>query len=212
MGFFVRAGLCALVLALVPAAADPGPEKTFEQWVAMAEAGDPGVDFTALRQAYVRSPGYDGYGMGWRDDQMELIKAANVHDCAKLFTIADKIRKADYTYPLLHLMLANCYHGTGDSARGEREHAIFVGLRESLFKSGDGKSIDTAYVVITMAEERFILIMNRLQETGQALLNKNGHNFDRIEAVNSETGEKAEVYFNVDAMFGSLTRKLGDQH
>jgi hypothetical protein len=210
MGCWARIGLGVALLAAMPAfAAEPG--KTYEQWVAMAEAGDPGVDYTALRQAYVRSPAYDGYGSSWRDAKTEFIQAANKHDCSKAIAAADAIRKADYTYPLLHLTLANCYDSQGDAEHAKREEAVFEGLRDSLFKSGDGKSPDTAFVVVTMSEEYFVLIWRKLAPKGQALVHKGEHNYDRMEGVNTETGDTEELYFNVDALFGSLLRKFGGE-
>jgi hypothetical protein len=204
---WIRIGLGVVLLAAMPAFAAE-PEKTYEQWVAMAESGDPGVDYTALRQAYVRSPGYDGYGAGWRDAKAEFIRAANKNDCAKAMAAADAIRKADYTYPLLHLTLANCYHAQGDVEHARREQAVFDGLRESLFKSGDGKSPDTAFVAVTMSEEYFVLIWRELDPKGQALIHQGTHNYDRMEGVNSR-GDTEVLYFNIDALFGSLLRTLG---
>lgn len=212
MGFFVRAGLCALMLALIPAAADPAPEKTFEQWVAMAEAGDPAVDYTALRQAYVRSPGYDGYGMSWADKRKAFAANGESRDCAKGLALSADILKIDYTYTVAHLLRSVCLRQQGDLAGSEREKFIFRGLLQSVLASGDGNSPKTALVVFTMAEERFVLSYFDLTEKMQALVVDGGHNFDRIDAVEAKTGKPKTLYFNVDAMFGSLSRQLGSQH
>jgi len=212
MGFFVRFGCGAalLVAFLVGAWAEtPAPTRTYEQWVAMAEASDPAVDWTALRQAYVHSPSYDGYGGGWRAAGDDLVKALNGHDCAEAMRVSEAILKADFTYPLVHVALGNCHRKAGETAAAQREYTIFEGLTGSILASGDGTSVAKAYVVVTMAEERFVLMHFDVMEAGQALIIKDGHNYDRIDGVNPTTGEKKQVYFNVDAMFGSLTRKLG---
>lgn len=209
MGNWVGIGLGVALWAAIPGFAAE-PEKTYEQWVAMAEAGESGVDYAALRLAYVRSPSYDGYGSGWQDAKSEFIQAASRRDCAKAFTAADAIRKSDYTYPLLHLTLANCYRDQGDAEHAKREQAVFDGLREALFKSGDGKSPASAFVVMTMSEEYFVLIWRKLNPQGQALVHEGEHNYDRMEGVN-ESGGTEVLYFNIDAMFGNLLRKFGGE-
>jgi hypothetical protein len=213
MGVFARNMLAAaLVLAFVNGAGAQtaaAPARTYEQWVAMAEAGDPATDFTPLRMTYMQSPGYDGYGMKSESDRQELVRASNAQDCPKGLSSSEALLKIDYTYPLAHLIRANCFHKQGDIERAEREYAIFEGLKSSLMGSGDGKAPATAFVVVTMSEERFVLILLNLDEQMQALVMESGHNYDRIDAVDTTTGEKKSVYFNVDAMFGSLTRKFG---
>jgi hypothetical protein len=212
MGFFLRAVVVGLACGAVAFAGPAAPSKTYEQWVAMAEAGDPAVDFTALRQAYVRSPGYDGYGLSWADIRKAFAATGPARDCDKAVALSDGILKADYTYAVAHLMRSVCFGQKGDSVRAEREKFIYRGLLQSVLVSGDGKSPKTAYMVFTMAEERFVLAYFDQREKLQALVMESGHNYDRIDAVDGKTGEAKSVYFNVDAMFGSLTRKFsGDK-
>jgi hypothetical protein len=192
----------------VAASAEPAA-KTYEQLVAQAESGDPATDFTALRMAYAQSADYDGYGMASDGQRQAFIDAANAEDCPKAITFSEALLKADYTYPLVHLVRAVCFDKQGNAAHAQLEGAIFKGLTNSILASGDGKSTATAYVVVTMAEERFVLMHFDLDEKLQALVTEGGHNYDRIDGVNEKTGAKESLYFNVDAMFGSLTRKLG---
>lgn len=196
----------AVLLAMLPAARAETPARTYEQWVAMAEAGNPAVDYTALRQAYTHSRGYDGYGASWSTVREAFVTAVNSRDCAKVIELSPQIQQADYTYPLLHVVRANCFHQMGETDNANRERDIFRGLSQSILSSGDGKTTATAYVVVTMAEERYVVAAQELEEHAQALVNAAGRNFDRIDGADTRTGENRTVYFNIDAFFGSLTR------
>ncbi|MDR3527486.1 MAG: DUF4919 domain-containing protein [Rhizomicrobium sp.] len=207
MGFFVRVGLCVCLIA-VAAAAEPA-SKTYEQWVAMAEAGDPATDFTALRKSYTASSKYDGYSSDYRDLRADIWKFAQAKDCKQLLALSQKALKGDYTLIEVHIHRKICLRSMGDAAGTQQEDFVISGLTRSLMGSGDGKSPQTAYVVMTMAEETMVDNFLELDQRQQALINKDGHNYDLIEGTNRDTGKPMAVYFNVDAMFGSLTKMLG---
>lgn len=195
------------VLCLSFARAQTAP-KPYADLVAQAESGDPATDYTALRNAYVVSGEYDGYSTKVHELYDVLWPAFQAKDCAKAIATSDEMLKIDYTLVTVHFIRSDCFKQMGDQARAGREDAIGKGLAHSLLSSGDGKSTATAYVVVTMAEERFVLGYLELKEEKQSLVNAGGHNFDLIEGTNTKTGEKASAFFNVDAMFGSLTRSL----
>jgi hypothetical protein len=206
MGAWKTIGFVAVLAAAfgVAAGAEEAPNPDYEQLVARAEAGET-VDYTALRHAFVQSKDYDGYGSEMRPKFDELWPAFKAKDCAKVLAVSAEILKADYTLNAAHLVRGECLKLTGDASGAAREEAIGRGLLDSLRGSGDGKSIDTAYEVVTMAEERMLLSYLKLREVGQALIQSKGHQYDEITGRNEETGETRTVWFNVDALFlGSM--------
>jgi hypothetical protein len=174
--------------------------------VAQAESGDPATDYAALRNAYAVSDGYDGYSLAIHEMYNVLWPAFQAKDCAKVIATSDQILKIDYTPVAVHFIRSDCFKQMGDQARADHEEAIGRGLARSLLGSGDGKSAATAYVVVTMAEERFVLSFLELNEERQSLVTGGGHNYDLIEGKNQKTGEKASAYFNVDALFAGMAR------
>ena len=200
-----------LMLAAVPAQAQAA-EKTYAELVAQAESGDLATDFTALRMAYVKSDGYDGYNNKYHDLYQPLWKAALAKDCNKVIAISDEALKSDYTLVSVHMARATCFKEMGDQARAEHEDAVGHGLAHSVFGSGDGKSTATAYIVITMDEEHLVEGNLHLDGDKQSLINEGGHSYDLIEGPNRDTHERIAVYFNVDAMFGSLMKIFGGKH
>ncbi|HEX4861902.1 MAG TPA: DUF4919 domain-containing protein [Rhizomicrobium sp.] len=210
----LRAAACAVVLAgaadadPVPAAA---PAVSYEAWIAKAEAGDPGADFTALRRAYVLSDGYDPYNRSSETPFMDAWKAFQAKDCATALSKSDEALKIDYTIMALHFVRSDCFKQAGDAARSAREAAIGKGLMESVLASGDGKSVKTAYVVVTMGEERMLLDYLDMPEEEQSLLGDDGHMLDAITGVNRKTGQKQTAFFNVDGPFFGLAKKFGNK-
>ena len=199
--------LAAALFGLAAAPAET-PAPSFAALVAQAESGDPATDYTALRMAYAASDGYDGYGITVHDLYGQLWPDFQAKRCDKVIATSDKMLKIDYTLATVHFIRSDCFKQTGDSARAGREEAIGRGLAKSLLASGDGTGVDTAFVVVTMAEERFLLTYLDMDEERQALIVKNGHQFDLITGKNRKTGAEQAAYFNVDALFAGMERQL----
>ncbi len=183
----------------------PGPT-TYADLIAKADAGEK-VDFTALRRAYTASPGYAPYSEESRTLFIDAFTALEAHDCATATAKAKQSLAIDYVNFALHGFLSECLEHAGDHAGAAREDAIRVGLIDSLTGNGDGKSVATAYVVVTMAEERALLAINDVEEDEQALLMSNGHEFDRITGKGKD-GQTHTMFFDVTAPFESLGRAL----
>ncbi|HEY0652435.1 MAG TPA: DUF4919 domain-containing protein [Chryseosolibacter sp.] len=83
----------------------------------------------------------------------------------------------------------------------------YVGLMESILASGDGKTGKTAYFVISPRHEYHILDYLGLKSAMQALRHEDGHSFD-VQTTMDESGEKNEIYFNIDKPWHSLSSIL----
>jgi hypothetical protein len=88
-----------------------------------------------------------------------------------------------------------------------RQHIYwFRGLVNSVLESGDGRTSETAYVVISVPEEYAVLRTLRIQPTGQQMLLGGG-----IDAISVEDeGGRSTVYFNPSAHFRRLAREFGE--
>ena len=82
----------------------------------------------------------------------------------------------------------------------------FDGLLDSILASGDGKTPQGAFVVISIAEEYATLGALRLQPTQQALVEGD---IDAITA-RADDGSTHVLYFNPAAHFRRLRRELGE--
>jgi hypothetical protein len=209
---FHRAFCLTAFTAAFACAAHAGPTATtYEDWIAKAEAGDPSVDYAALRKSYVFSDHYDPYTAKSEMPFMDAWKAFEAKDCATALRKSDEALKIDYIIVALHVVRGECFKQAGDTAHADREIAIGRALLNSALASGDGKSVKTAYVVVTMGEERMLLDYLDLPEEEQALITDGGHQYDAITGVNRKTKQKQTAFFNVDGPFFGLAKQFGDK-
>jgi hypothetical protein len=197
--------LPVLAAGMARAESAPGPT-TYAELIAKAEAGE-AVDFTALRHAYPASPGYAPYSDESRSLFIESFQAFDAGDCTAATAKAKQSLAIDYTNFAAHGFLGDCLERAGDHAGALREEAMRKGFLDSLRGSGDGKSVETAYVIVTMAEERALLAINDVEEEQQALLTSNGHEFDQISGKGKD-GKVHTLFFDVTAPFEGLGRAL----
>lgn len=112
---------------------------------------------------------------------------------------------------MLYKMLV-CYHSLGDKTTANKYANLYFGLLNEIYKSGDGKSIETALVVIKVDDEYQILNDLELQSKGQALLPKGPT--DRL-SINTKNQKKekgrekiSELYFNVSKPFEYISKQF----
>jgi hypothetical protein len=202
--------LCLAVVAWGFSSAAATDPPRYEDLVARAERGDTALDYTALRNAYAVSAGYDPYGMKSKPLFSAAWKAFEAGDCTTALASARAMFAINYVTIPIHFVVGDCLRRAGDVAGADREEAIGRGLADSLRNSGDGKSTETAYKVVTLSEEGFVLTMLGFKEEQQSLLrDKDGHQYDLVEGRDEKTGEMRRAYFNVDALFAGMAKSLG---
>lgn len=200
--------LCAAaVLAWSTMALAQDPPK-YEDLVARAEQGDATLDYTALRTSYAMSDSYDPYAMQTRPLFSAAWQAFEAKDCTTAVASARAMFKINYVTIPMHFVVSDCLKQAGDTAGADRENAVAHGLAKSLVDSGDGKSMATAYTVVTLSEEGFVTTMLGFKEEKQSLLAADGHQYDLLEGKDEKTGEPRAAYFNIDAIFAGMARKM----
>jgi Domain of unknown function (DUF4919) len=202
-----RAGIVLLLaLALAPANAGAA-EASYDDYVAQVKAGNLDIDYAAFRMAYAASPKYEPYGAAMiQSAQMRKTYAAG--DCPAAMAQAKEVLELNFVQIDAHMITANCQKKAGNDEEALREKTIFVELIKSVLKSGDGKSPETAFVVIAIDEEYSLLSALALVRVRQALVNHGGSAFDRIEAKARDSDQTVTLYFNVDRLQAQLGRAL----
>ena len=126
-----------------------------------------------------------------------MIKAYRAQDCATAAHDADTILAADYVDIDAHLVADVCSRQLGDTATADLHRMTAHGLLRSILQSGDGKSPDSAYTVIAVAEEYSLLGLLHLKLTRQSLVSQQNHAYDRMDVTDAD-GKGDTVFFNVD--------------
>src|SRR5262245_24672571 len=102
-----------------------------------------------------------------------------------------------------HLINATALKELGRVAESQHHVRWFRGLVDSILASGDGRTPQTAFVVISVLEEYSLLRALRLRPTSQSL----APGFIDALSVVSEKGSAGTVYFNPAAHFRRLRER-----
>lgn len=198
--------IAAVVFAAAPAVAlskDQAPDK-YLTLLARLKQGDITVNFLELRQAYADSPEYTDFT-----------------DSDELKAMYGAYHRGDYPEALKHSqqLLAKCYldidaHQVAFLANREMHvdeeaefhHRIAHGLIQAIFQTGDGKTAETAWQVLTVHEEYIIIGVLGLQPGSQSLVHKGKHSYDVLEPTDPKTHEKVTLYFNIDKPMEHLNK------
>ncbi|MCS6870151.1 MAG: DUF4919 domain-containing protein [Anaerolineae bacterium] len=152
------------------------------------------ADFTALRAAYTRTAHYNPYRSGATDAGLiELMRAENWSAAAAR---CERLIAEDYLHAPLHLTMSYIYQQLEDEERAAWHLAFARGLIGSLLSSGDGRSPETAFKVITVREEYEMLRALSLESLGQRLIAENDRYYDVL-TVRDANGAEGEIFFEV---------------
>jgi hypothetical protein len=97
----------------------------------------------------------------------------------------------------------------GETAKIEDHKRWWIGLTDSSFKTGDGKTPQTAFVTISVSEEYALLTRMQLKPVKQELVT-GPPTVDRIDAVPVAGGEQQSIYFNPEWHFIRLMHMTQD--
>ena len=195
--------VAAAVLCSQAIAAEP----SYDDLVAQVKSGKLDTDYTALRLAFASSPRYEPYG-ALLVKVKEMMASFSAGDCPGAMASAKAILETNFVQMDAHIVTGLCLRKAGDEDGARKERAVYDGLVNSVLKSGDGKTPQTAFKVIFINEEYKVLAALGLVPVKQSLVNAEGSSFDRIEAKSKTTGESVALYFNVDRMLAQLSHTL----
>ena len=201
-----RAALIFLAAALF-SGSSWAAEPSYEDFVAQIKAGKLDIDYAAFRLAYAASPKYEPYGTTTTTTAKAMTTAFSAGDCATATARANEIMATNFVQIDAHLVTSLCHKKEGNEEAARREHAVFEGLFRSVLKSGDGKTPQTAFVVISIDEEYKALSALGLVRDRQSLITVDGRSFDRMD-VKTRDGQPVTLYFNVDRLLAKMAREL----
>ena len=180
---------------------------SFAALLERAKKSDPTVDFKELRMAYTETPAYSPYGSD-RDTRRMMFAALNAKEFAQAVESAEKILAKNFVEISAHFVSWVAHRELSHADKAEFHKFMFDGLVKSITSSGDGKTAETAFVVISTDEEYTLFNVLGLRATDQALVSQSGHSFDRMTANNPKTNETVVYFFNIDKPFNWLSQSL----
>lgn len=195
----------AIVLMAAALAVRSDGQKAASEYAGLRDrvkSGDFSVDFQRLRVSYVDSPEFKN-AKDTDEQRTQMIQALNGKDFKKAIENADVVLENNYADMDAHFCKYIAHRELGDPKQADFHRHVFDGLIKSILNSGDGKTKETAYVVVSVHEEYVVLRVLGLQPQGQSLLHDQGHSYDVMKTKDRQSGEVVTLYFNADIPFKS---------
>lgn len=138
-------------------------------------------------------PGYKPYL--WLDLENSIIKSNNEFQYEKAKELADSLVGMIPVSTMANEELSFALGKTKDTLGAAFYRNQYDQLIEVISNSGDGKSKETAYMVIGMKDISVITQINRMQVTKQKRIKKNNHVYEVLTVYHKH--EKKKVYFDI---------------
>lgn len=166
-----------------------------------AQSNDPATDFTALRRAYTRQPGYNGYeSPAELDAMLRALAAANWGEAEKL---ARSVLSTSYLQLDAHYVLLLVARRQTNLAEETHHDFMLRGLSKAIRAGHDGSSPEQAWTALNVGEEYSVCRLAGWRMETQGLIHQGARAYDRITVVNSE-GKSFPIYFEITDWFGKL--------
>lgn len=175
-------------------------QSEYASLLARVKNGDLTIDFKQLRFSYMDSPERHN-AKDTSSDEKEMWQLLNKKDYKAAIEKADVVLASEFVNLDAHFVEFRAYQELQNGQQSDFHHAVFGGLIKSILDSGDGQSLQTAYVVISTHEEYVLLNLRGLRPNKQNLVMDHGHSYDVLEAIDPDTQKTVTLYFNVDIPF-----------
>jgi hypothetical protein len=188
------------VVALTPAVGAQNQPSEYATLLASLKDGKTDINCARLRLSYMDSPEYKA-AKDTSEAEKAMFEELDKKDYSAALKDAETVLDSDYVNINAHYvaLLANRELGATDKAAFHR--TVFGRLIDSILNSGDGKSIEKAWVVINVHEEYVVLRVLGFSPSQQSLVQKDGHAYDVMKVKNAKDGTEQTFYFNVDIPF-----------
>jgi hypothetical protein len=187
----------------------PNFSDKFCDYVKKLEAGQTDIDYQDFRFSFIESVQFkiaNKKSTEFDSLKKEMYLQMNKSNYQEIIKITKQMLSIDYTSIIAHKILRQTYKITGDTINAAKYKTIQFGLLNSIVKKGDGKTCETAWPVIQIEEEYFVLdIVLDAKLIEQSVDNKGGL-CDKM-YVNTDKGKKT-YYFETSKVFEGYN-KLG---
>lgn len=189
--------------APTPAQADA--QKKYDALLEQAKKGEGAVDYKALRFAFFETPSFNP--MVGMMVYRSLWNVAGQGNWAEAVKQAESVLEKNYVDVNAHMVAYIAHREQKNEEKAKYHRRWAEGLLDSIKSGGDGKSLETAWHVISISEEYALFRALNMRPVGQSLANEKGHAFDVMKTVDPQTNAEVTFYFNVDKPFSAYGRK-----
>lgn len=193
---------------ITPQVVIPNFSDKYCDYMTKLEAGQTDIDYQDFRFSFIESEQFkiaSKKSIEFDSLKKEMYVQMDKSNYQEIIEITKQMLSIDYTSMIAHKILRQTYKITGDTINAAKYKTIQFGLLNSILKKGDGQSCSTAWPVIQISEEYFILQMlgAKLQEQS---IDTDGGLCDKMEV--KVDGKKNTYYFETSKIFEGYN-KLG---
>jgi uncharacterized protein DUF4919 len=192
-----------LLLAAISSRAADATDVAYKQLVARVVSGDLSVDFRTLRMECLKA-GKACDASGPVDDMTAMQRAMHDNKYDKAVIIGEDLIDRGFVNIAAHGACAKAYDALHEIEKAKFHRSVTSALIRSIMISGDGKSKESAFEVISSSEEYIamqVLGLNDPASLKQSLISEKSHSYDRLEESIPGRDDKAVVFFNIDAFY-----------
>ena len=202
-------GIVATSLWLAAGAAvraqPPSEAAMFEALLERVKASDPAVDFAQLRRLYAGSASYTPL----RDADEPRLRDVMARGADRMtLDVARAILQRNYLNVDAHLAAAVACDALGDMTCRVHHEYVARGILDSIMRSGDGKTLETAWVVISVPEEYAVAAVLGVRVIGQEVVRRGERYYDRLTVRDLDTNAERELFFDIDLIYAATQRLL----
>jgi hypothetical protein len=169
------------------------------------------MDFTKMRMAYAGTENYDPYNFEQGNIRKDLDEALDQGNYSKVSKLAEQALEKNLLFPRFQWAAFYANDQLGNAEEANFHYTFLDNLVNSILESGDGKTPETAFVVISVEEEYLLLGWMEFQTTMQEFVELENHYYDQFQAIDPDTGEEVSIYFNIDLPYGHLVEVLSEK-
>lgn len=174
-------------------------EQSFNEEKTLALAQDPRTNFDALRFSYTQTSAYQPWASREHQAGLLLLEAQEEGDFELCLALADAILKNNFTSLLGHFGSASCNLALGNSEESTFHAWVLQGLIDSIRSSGNGETIESAYICYSPTEMRDFVRMLDLLMYRQEYVGTGSKQIERIYAIDTHNDENVTLYFDTSA-------------
>lgn len=192
----------------------PANNDQYSQLARAAHFQEPSINFRNLRIAYLKSTSSKLSSKQLtelRKLRKEMFNAVGQKNASVIRAKAEAILNIKYIDLDAHKLLRQSCSVLADKACENRHRFVGLGLLKSIVANGDGRSCKTAWEVIAVEEEYFVLRMIGEKPKEQSVVQDKGRICDKMEVINLKK-EPGVRYFEVSHVFTNYKAQLQQNH
>jgi hypothetical protein len=152
---------------------------------------------TELRQVTVLTDGFRENSVNELAVNQQLFEAIEVNNWAVCLHKANEALASHYASLNSHYAAMVCRLESGETLQSQYHESVLNLLLESIWSTGDGESIDTAFQVMNTAERNAFIEFHGLEFIKHSLTRRDGKNYDVVTIYDAKKDDTFEWYFNV---------------